>query len=274
MDVPFRQSLGSRRNLYKKRDLSEIGYVILHTTGNGPNDRMEAARFSRWRKRHSSITTPFEAAIWVYRSAMKAGPHYVIDGATGQCVQVARHGESAWHVGSSWKGRQATAVYKDTDWIMRGVDVRWWNEEFPGLNSPLDLGCWDKGSVNRVSIGIEVVPPKDKLPWSNECCARILEVWDQFPAAALLTHSIVHPLARSSQGRAWDPPNEQLEVLKLFQQRELLAASSALHDIGARNSRSGYLDSICSVLRSKETKEPSDLPDPLVISRRRGKGSH
>ena len=223
-------SLGVRRRAYEPR-LRPAEAVVIHTTGSGPIRRVTDPKFARWRKR-TGIDDPFEAALWVYAQAMRAGPHYVVCGETGRRAQVCPEDQCAWHVGGRGGGAYRRPVEK---W--ETAAAAWWADEWPSLESPRELAggkLWTPygaatsawvalhslgGSVNANSYGIEVVPclSDPRGPWTEAGWDSLVTVTTDLcfrrdvPCFRdrVLRHSDAHPLARSARGEPWDTPPAQ-----------------------------------------------------------------
>lgn len=227
-------SRGFVKGIYVERDLirNPPVAVVVHTTGAGPVKRWRASKGNgvpRWK-------TPFECALWIYGNIMKEGPHYVVGQNKGEIAQICPERFCAWHVGGV--GAKPYGSPLDT-WcdIKKHPELRWWRERWPSLTSPRDLGdcriwqpytehpgMWVKlhsrhGSANANTIGIEVVPHdiETRLPWSADCWRNvsrlIIDVCGRhfIPIARtrVVSHSDVHPIARTRNGLPWDPSNEQ-----------------------------------------------------------------
>lgn len=202
------------RGRLKRRKRDPIA-IVIHTTGSGPRNRVDesAPRFARWRRLHPEITEPFDAALWIYRKAYKYSPHYVV-GQDGRCTQIVLEDLIAEHV-----GRRGSWHYRRRNWAR--VNEAWWYHRFPDLQSPRQFGggrIWD-GGANANTIGIEVVAPyhDPSGPWSEAA-------WDKLSALVtdlcwrhdipctrrfVVTHSDVHPRARSAREQPWDPGPRQ-----------------------------------------------------------------
>jgi hypothetical protein len=219
-------SLGVVRGVYEPR-LRPAEAVVVHTTGIGPVRRVLDPKFAKWRER-TGIHDPFEAALWIYRVAMRAGPHYVVDGETGRRVQVCPENLCAWHVGGRGGGR-----YRHDFDRWANLDTAWWIEEWPTLTSPRDLAggrlwlpygartsAWVAlhslgGSVNANTYGIEVVPclSDPRGPWTDAGWTSLVELVGDIclrrdvPCMRdrVIRHSDAHPLKRSARGAPWDP---------------------------------------------------------------------
>lgn len=198
-------SRGQREGAYSKRRHGAPVAIVVHTTGAGPR-----RRFLGNRRKFPGV---YDAALFIYRRIMRAGPHFVV-GQGGECVQVAPEDRAAWHVGS--KGGRA---------YRKPPRAFWWLEKWaPALKSPADLAggkLWRGWSVNQNTIGIEVVPPLKNLrgPWSDDCKAALDSLIvslcadhgiprDQFH---VITHSDAHPHDRTRRGAPWDPAPEAWE---------------------------------------------------------------
>lgn len=195
-------SLGERLKCYSLRAPEDVIAIVIHTTGLGVIGRYQ---------RDKKDPSPFHTAIRVYEYLMREGPHYVIGQGQDQIAQVCDESLAAWHVGS--KGH---LQYRSSRWI--NPTVAWWGKRWAPLLSPRDLAdgkLWEKGSVNRVSIGIEVVPDESdpRGPWSAHAWASIEKLARDLASRYgipwlrdhVITHSDCHPLARSSKGKPWDP---------------------------------------------------------------------
>lgn len=212
--LPLRMSRGLRRERYALRR-NPVSCIIIHTAGAGP--------WKRWKK--GKHATPFAAAIDIYQRLTDAGPHYVVGQDEDQVVRTCPDDLCAWGVGTSkWNHRGKR--YQKRSWARERH--AWWKESFPDLASPLALldgHAWrpSKGSsrfsVNANALHIEVSPPVSgpRDPWSDAC-------WNQLRSLvlalrqhhgleafrAVLTHSEVHPLSRTTRtGMPWDPGARQ-----------------------------------------------------------------
>lgn len=213
----YHASLGARSGEYKARK-GPVRAVVIHTTGAGPVRRLTHPTFERWRERHpGAARSAFSAALWVYRNAMKAGPHYVV-GQLGQCVQLCPEQLIAWHV-----GKRDSGAYRLPwgGWVSQ--ETRWWLKRWNHRKSPRQLAggkLWAGGSCNANTIGIEVVPPEEDTsgPWSDACWSKLGELVTDIcfrhdvpcDAQYVLTHSDAHPRSRSTKsGLPWDPGPRQ-----------------------------------------------------------------
>lgn len=199
--------------------------IIVHTTGAGV-----LRRFREEGLAHED-TTPLDTAVRIYSRIMGASsgfaaPHYVV-GQDGRCVQVCRETFAAHHVGAvtefGFRRLAAKRLYA-LPTVVWSAGCKWWFERWPHVRSPLDLAggqLWAGGSCNRNTIGVEVVPPDvdrpSEEPWSPACWETLRELlpdiserrhipWER---EHIITHSDAHPVARSTKGRAWDPPSSQ-----------------------------------------------------------------
>lgn len=172
--------------------------IVVHTTGYGP--------IRRWAAAPDRYPGPYDAALHIYRKIMRAGPHFVI-GQCGECVQTAPEDLAAWHIGS----RGARAYRK-------APRTPWWAESWPEYETPRDLAggrLWEGWSANTMTLGIEVVPPRDNVrgPWSLACMDALDSlIWSlsddwKIPRARghVITHADAHPHDRTRRGRPWDP---------------------------------------------------------------------
>ena len=199
----FKKSLGSTLGKYKKRDLQDLCGLVVHTTGYGP--------IRRWKEKPDRWASPYEAAVWLYTSAMSASPHFVAD-QEGRVTMLNDLDVSAWHVGSNrrklYKNKWQwgpNGKYKDT--------YNWFNRQYE-VHSPLELEPWRTGSPNSLTVGIEIVPPREDHtgPWYQGA-------WDAINAAQgvieayvgrklpTYTHYQLDPIGRGKKdGAPWDPP--------------------------------------------------------------------
>lgn len=236
--------------VYKKRDVNNIGGIILHNPGRGlwsrwkkenqwatfrpelakelfkrdPNELpdytgCEKWTFKDWKKRQYNEPYPFDTAIRVYASLMKEGPHFLICGVTGRVAQGCPLDLAAWHVGSGYQMR-----YKASSWLQ---EAPWWGARYPHSPSPKEAFPWayTQGTVNASTIGIEVCPGRagwDK-PFSEEFHVAYVTLKTQlesdfhtlddegFPHT---THSAVSPLARTLKNKPTDLPETQYDYEK------------------------------------------------------------
>lgn len=185
------------------RPMEEVTSIIVHTTGDGPVTRM---------KRHPGTwPDPFETAIEIYRALMnESGPHYLVGQIQNQIAQMCPESFKANHVKT-----EGSSSYAMKTWST--LDTSWWHDTFPLVHSPVLLtpNVWVHGSCNRASIGIEV-SPDPMIPrghWSDKSMqmllSLILDIRNRRGPLGIFTHSQVHPLHRSHNGRPWDPnPNQ------------------------------------------------------------------
>ena len=159
--MEIHQSLALRQGRLRERN-KPIQGIVIHTTGAGP--------WSRWFKRRKVYSSPFHAALHIYKFISPYSGHFLVCGETGRVAQLVPPTRIAWHVGSkgSWK-------YRLTGWA-RNKGFGWFPARF-GFMSPRELlggALWRKGSANAITIGIEVSPPKSgpRDAWSDACWAN------------------------------------------------------------------------------------------------------
>lgn len=191
--------LALRQNRLRPRN-GPIRGIVIHTTGSGP-DRRSAASPERF-------PTPYEAAMHIYTKITPYCGHFLLDGETGHVTSLVPPETVAWHVSS--KGGRS---YRWRYW----KKPLWWENRWPHLKSPRQFmgGYAWKPSVNRATIGIEIVGPpgRPRGPWSDAAWARLFALTHNlshfygFPMnrTTVVTHSDIHPLSRTSRGAPWDP---------------------------------------------------------------------
>lgn len=187
-------------------------YYVWHTTGGGPA-RRHAKDPKRW-------PTPFDAAVWLYTKAMKAGPHIVICGETGRSLQLAPLDVSAWHVGK----RGSAPYFKRHRWEW-SKDFDWWRDRWNprGIFNPTELAggtAWDGKQANPNARGVEITPVRGALTgrWSDATYAEIQRIMDMSPEIPQdlyhqVGHSDVHPRSRTRRGKGWDPTPAQFDPI-------------------------------------------------------------
>lgn len=202
---------GLRSGAWDRRRRPPVA-VVWHTTGVGP--------VTRHRKNPSRWPDPFAAAVWLYTRAMRAGPHIVICGETGRTLQVAPVEAVAWHVGR----RKGWRYARSGDRWERHPAFAWWRSRWHprGIHNPRELAggaLWRGGECNPNTIGVEISPRRDdpRGRWSPETYIAIRRVAEAaqnqlgIPRKQdhQIGHSDAHPLARTRNGRGWDPHPEQ-----------------------------------------------------------------
>lgn len=222
-------SLGYRKRKFERRRRPPVA-IIVHTTGGGPARRLTAPQFTAWRKNVDFPRDTFESAIRIYQSIMIECAHYVVGQEPGQIAQVAPESECAWHVGGKGGGAYSKRFER---W--RTADTGWWRDEFPELTSPRELAggelwrpyghavglrvawnqFWAGGSVNANAVGVEVACPlaQPAGPWSDAAWSNLVAlVFDiarrhsiPLDRHYIVSHSAAHPIARSANGKPWDP---------------------------------------------------------------------
>lgn len=225
-------SLGFKKGIYLERP-DPPSFIAIHTTGNGPN-----RRYANVRERvRFGYTSPFDACTRrIYGTMMKPGPHYVC-GADGERAQVCPEHLAAWHVGSA---KSDVYARPNGAWATPGQHD-WWFERWGkyGITSPFELAAgsaWTlprdtkpfrmgirtgfaKRSCNDNAVGWEVIPDPERPrgPWSNKVWEKVAEgIYEcatrlDIPLSPLhiLTHSDLHPIARSARNQGWDPDPSQ-----------------------------------------------------------------
>lgn len=199
------QSLGAKQGKLERRLLVDVRCVVVHTTGIGVIQRAEESD-GRW-------ADGFERAVWVYEHAMPASPHYVI-GPGGEVVQTNRLDSAAWHTGSK-NYKLLRQQWRTQSWVEKQVWYPEWRERsLYAYYRPDHIGVWKGGSVNNVSIGIEVVPKDKTGVFSEESVETLQDLFDRLQhmmvwpnGMAVYSHSVLDPIGRSRQdGTLWDPP--------------------------------------------------------------------
>lgn len=204
--VPSRGWKRGKLQAYVER--ASFSAIIVHSTGLGVHRKAK-----RW------SVSPLLAAARIYGQQMDASGHYVV-GQNGRIVQCVPEEVVAWHVG----GKKRRAYNRARWWD--NARMSWWRARWPRFTSPHELALgalWAPNakkvpSCNSNTIGIEVVPPADNGPWSDECwvsltalCKDISDRRDlPLSLETVLTHSDAHPVARTTRkGQPWDPAPQQ-----------------------------------------------------------------
>ena len=191
----------------QRRSMGSITHLVLHETGAGIYKR--GNKFPKY--------SPLELALHVYQNIMPYWAHFVV-GTDGKPAQTASCYQVAQHVGSH--GFQAYA--KAPNSLPSSPIPDWWVQQAakrPRLLESLQ-SAWRQHSVNHVSIGVEIVPPADRsapLPQVQvESVAHLVnELIKEFPQIEFVTtHTLVHPIARTAQGKAWDMSMPRYEQVR------------------------------------------------------------
>lgn len=175
--------------------------IVVHYTGAGVYNRFH---------RDMRDKDPFDTAVRVYETISPFCAHYVV-GMGGQIAETVPPDHIAQHVGAHGHGRY---LIKGRSWAK---DAPWWSLKWPELQSPNDLAgglIWASGSVNRVTVGVEVSPSKTeaRAVFSPEANATLREICQYICTAYaipydkyhIFAHCDVHPLARTAKMKSWD----------------------------------------------------------------------
>lgn len=228
--------------VYKKRDVNNIGGIILHNPGRGLHNRWkkenqwvflpeeeqlelghtqdlpdytgcEKWKWKDWKKRQYNEPYPFDTALRVYASLMKEGPHFLICGVTGRVAQGCPLDLAAWHVGSGYQMR-----YKASSWLS---EAPWWHARYPHSTSPKEAFPWayTQGTVNASTVGVEVCPGREgwDRKFSDEVHVALANLRTDLAGAKFMpytTHSAVSPLARTLKNKPTDLPESQYDYEK------------------------------------------------------------
>lgn len=204
IEIEAHKARGLARGKWQPRN-RKIRGVVVHTTGSGP--------FRRFRDNPERFPTPFDAAVHIFENVVDTGAHYVVCGETGRVASMAPHRLAAWHVGGA-----GAYKYQWPYWY-KLANVTSWRDRWPELKSPRDFfggHAWRRGTVNNLTIGIEVAPPTSgpRNSWSEATWFALSEIITtsarlyRFPVDRyhVATHSDVHPLNRfTKSGHPWDP---------------------------------------------------------------------
>ena len=197
------RALGFRLGDWKPRP--GPGFVnVWHTTGVGP--------LRRYLSNKRKYASPYDAALDVYTTKMRAGGHLLVCGGTGRFEQLAPLDVIAWNVGQS-KSRPYFGR-----WAHHHTPKRWKMRWGKG-RLPQDLAggrLWLKDSRGRWACNpqvnaIEVVPDiRDPYgPLSDACWESLAQITQWLPVAIepeyQLSHWDAHPRSRTDRrGRPWD----------------------------------------------------------------------
>lgn len=210
--IEYRRSLASATGKNRKRKGKPL-CIVVHYTGAGVH--------SRWLKQGPKFgeKDPFDTAVRIYQKISPASAHYVI-GQDGQCVCTTYEDEVASHVGSAGYGRYDGRRWRE--------DAPWWPKKWPELSSPKDLASgllWASGSVNEVSVGIEIAPSKEHARpiFSDEANAKLMEVCKDicsrygimYDKYHIVAHCDAHPISRTAKGESWDVLKHQWDFSKI-----------------------------------------------------------
>jgi hypothetical protein len=187
-------SLALRKSKLALRDVSKITHVIIHTTGVNIYRRLD-----RDEMKPLGLA---KGVAWTYQNIMEASAHFVVasDG-IGQTNPVKYR---AQHVGSK-DGRFYRPI-KDKYMPL------WWIKEARD-NDSLRLSAtraWRTGSVNEVSVGIEILPPRARknhfdVPTIVNLRKLLADLLDRLPNVEYVTtHARVCPTSRTAKDKPWD----------------------------------------------------------------------
>ena len=210
--IEYRPSLASATGKNRKRNSKPV-CVVVHFTGAGVH--------TRWVKQGKQFgeKDPFDTAVRIYQRISPAAAHYVV-GQNGQCVCTTYEDEVASHVGSAGHGR-----YNGRKWR---EDAPWWPKKWPELPSPRDLAAgllWASGSVNEISVGIEVTPSaENSRPVFSEAankqlqylCKEICKTYGiPYDKYHVFAHCDAHPISRTAKGESWDVLKHQWDFSRI-----------------------------------------------------------
>ncbi len=180
----------------KKRLISKINSIIIHTTGYG-------AGLKRIKNNNNTVDKIGEAYAKRMANVLKYKGHFLIDH-TGKIWQFLPVTEVAWHTGSGKrKLLQSEKLYE------------WWTERWPDLKNPISLPVW-KGSPNVNSVGIDLLAHGNGAITSAYTQAQykslaklIKSLCDNLEIPLerkyILGHEDVDPISRGSKKGGWDP---------------------------------------------------------------------
>lgn len=176
-----------RKRKLKARDKDAIRLLVVHTTGTGVYRRSKPLQW-----------------VLSYYTRQSVTPHFVIS-EVGNVYQVAEIGEWANHVGYSWLDRRRFANGTWRDKVPKAMVEQWDRRWWPAA-SPLVLVGAEEKSVNRVSVGVEMIPQPDAT-FTGRQYAALRELRKQhldgvsFSELMPVGHEDVNPLRRPG----WDP---------------------------------------------------------------------
>ena len=188
----------------KRRPLSDIGAIVLHTTSYGPGVSRIDAAFAQ-----GQVKDVGEAFALRQRDVLLFRPHFLV-GRDGAVFQVMPQEAIALHTGSEHHKRLGS-------WPIRNrhgkhVNPNLWRELFTRHHdtyaAPADLPVWP--SPNAVTLGVDLLEPADhKHPEAQmQGLVGLLTILCQERALGtgrIFTHSMVDPIDRTNaRGLPWD----------------------------------------------------------------------
>ena len=208
------------------RPESDIKAIIIHTSGNGIwRSRIgKNFKFKSWGGGEIERSDATGALLDVYVNRYSCYGHYLV--AKDEIIQLASHARVTQHVGGhKRKGppRESLLMFP----AGKAKDV------FPGI--------WSEGSINNVSIGVELMPdamitnplPESTVQSVKRLCEYLVSVTS--PDVVITTHRCIHPAARTAdKGHGYDLTDTHVTQV-----------AKALSDIGGNkifyNSKGVYL---------------------------------
>ena len=206
----------------KKRRISEINSIIIHTTGYG-------AGLKRIAERNNNLEDVGKAYAHRMANVLKYKGHFLIDhvGKVWQFIPVT---EVAWHTGSGKKK------------LLRSEKLYpWWIERWPDLENPIKLPVWN-GSPNVNSVGIDLLAHGNGAITSGytqaqyKSLSRLIKslcVYLDIPLERkyILGHEDVDPISRGSKKGGWDPGHFDWGYLfSLMEGEKMIAPSDVQKD--------------------------------------------
>jgi hypothetical protein len=199
----------------KKRNLSKINSIIIHTTGYG-------AGLRRLKEKHGDN---LEAIGKDYAKRManilKYKGHFLIDH-VGVIYQFLPVNEVGWHTGSSKRRK-----LKSND------PPAWWALRWKEYERPTELPSWDGNSPNSVSVGIDLLAhgngaiTKEYTRQQYDSLVKLIKALCEdlnIPTEKeyIVGHEDVDPISRGTSKGGWDPGNFDWEHLIVNIQPEII----------------------------------------------------
>lgn len=194
----------------KLRTQANMNSCIIHTTGYGEGLKRLDDAFKNDLLRIDEAYAKRLANILTYKA------HFFI-GRTGYTAQMAPLKYMTWHSAGSY-----ISYYKQPEWsktksVAKGgrkvtVNVSWWPDRFPGLQSPLDLDAFKGGNINKNTWALDILAPPPGGKYTDVqhiMAARICHyVHTSFnlplDTLHIMGHEDINPLDRSNARGGWD----------------------------------------------------------------------
>lgn len=219
--VDYFPSLAVRKQSLKHRDDNDIKCIVFHTTGVGAWTKRVGTTLRRVDNTGIGFVvpnaSPFDTILDVYQNRYGFSGHYVVGQASQEIARCVPHDQIAQHVSSA----RRLSYFRNGAFAASRMPPEWRRGWKPYEDSLMEL-AWSKGSVNAVSVGVEIVPDLRgiKVPLSTESLDNVRflvrALLAELPSVKFITHHYaVHPRSRTTPiGVRYDLTNDHAVQVK------------------------------------------------------------